>query len=378
MTAEFDFRHRNGPDIANWAGYIQFLQGRGIEFQLVPVPELLSMSPSDRRSYDSARVDFLSNNIVVENETVLNIAGTLETVMRLNHGKPSGGYGVLASAPAGRGKTTGLHSVLRRVLEEYLEYDPTCISEGRTCPVAYICVPDSGTPKSIYMEIADYLGVEYKPRDSDPVMRKMVLAGIASSGIQVFVVDEVQNLENGGPFAKRAADAVRRLVDDTTATFILAGINVEKTSIMDGTRGLQVANRFIRAGVADYDEQSTNWKGRWKGLVGAMADALPLYGATRHDMQSVASQLHKACNGSVQALNLMVTQASRHLIGLGDHTQETITLELLQSTLVNIETERHLRVNLAKTEAKVARLSKKTGREKSSRADKPEGETNVS
>lgn len=378
MTAEFDFRHRNGPDIAHWAGYIQFLQSRGLKFKLAPVPELQSMSPSDRRKYDSARVDFLSDNIVVENETVLNIAGTLETVMRLNHGKPSGGYGVLASAPAGRGKTTALHSVLRRVLNEYLEYDPNCISEGRTCPVAYICVPDSGTPKSIYMEIADYLGVEYKPRDSDPVMRKMVLAGIANSGIQVFVVDEVQNLENGGPFAKRAADAVRRLVDDTTATFILAGINVEKTSIMVGTRGLQVANRFIRAEVADYDEQSTNWKGHWKGLVGGMAKTLPLYGANFEEMQRLASQLHKACNGSVQALSLMVTQASRQLIGLGDHTQETITLELLQSTLVNIETERHLRVNLAKTEAKAARPSKKTNRGKSSRADKTEGETNVS
>jgi hypothetical protein len=377
MTTEFEFRDPNGPDIANWAGYIKFLQGRGVAFDLVPVAELLSMTPSARQEYDSARLEFLSDNIVVENETVLNITETLETVMRLNHGKPTGGYGVFASAAAGRGKTTALHSVLREVLTAYLAYDPTCIAENRCCPVAYICVPDSGTPKSVYMEIAGYLGVECKPRDSDPVMRKIVLAGIANSGIQVFVIDEVQNLENGGPFAKRAADAVRRLVDDTKATFILAGINVEKTSIMSRTRGLQTANRFIRAEVADYGKRSVNWKGRWKGLVGAMADALPLYGDTRQEMEGIAGPLYEACGGSVQALNLMATQASRQLIGLGDHTQETITLERLQGTLVNLATEQHIRTKLERARKRSAASAKAARPTKSSPAAKPEAATDA-
>jgi hypothetical protein len=336
------------------------------------------MTPVERRNYDSARLDFLSDSIVVENETVLNITETLESVMRLNHGKPAGGYGVIASAPAGRGKTTALHSVLAKVLTAYLDYDPTCITEGRSCPVAYICVPDSGTPKSVYMEIASHLGVEYKPRDSDPVMRNIVLAGIANSGIQVFVIDEVQNLENGGPFAKRAADAIRRLVDDTKATFILAGINVEKTSIMDGrVRGLQVANRFIRAEVADYGKHSENWKGRWKGLVGAMADTLPLYGATKPEMQMIARELHTACNGSVQALNLMATQAARQLIELGDHTQETMSLDRMQSTLRNLATEQHNRAQMEKTAARAARSARATRQAKSSRAGNPQAATDA-
>lgn len=348
----FDFRDASGPDIRHWSGYLEFLLQRGARFQLISVDKLRSMTPSERLAYDSSRLEYLADRVVVENETVLSISQTLAAVMHLNHGKPKGGYGVFASAPSGRGKTTALHFVLQDVFADYLERDPGCIAENRCCPVAYICIPDSGTPKSIYMEIADYLGVEYKPRDSDPVMRKLVLAGIANSGIQVFVIDEVQNLENGGPYAKRAADAVRRLADDTQATYILAGINLEGTTLIEGTRGLQIANRFIRASVADYGNRSRDWMARWTGLAGAMADALPLYGTSPEVLQRLAGQLHDLTRGSVQALNLVLTQTARELIELQDDSQEIITLERLQSARLNLATEQHVKAQLEKTAAK--------------------------
>lgn len=295
----FDFRGDRGPDVTHWAGYLEFLLQREAKFRLVPISELLTMTPSERAAYDSARLDFLSDKVTVENETVLSISDTLTTVMHMNHGKPKGGYGVFVSAPSGRGKTTALHFVLGKVLTAYLDLDPDAIKDDRCCPVAYICIPDSGTPKSIYMEIADYLGVPFKPRDSDPIMRNLVLSGISNSGIQVFAIDEVQNLENGGYYARRASDAVRRLADDTKATYILAGINLELTRLTQGTRGMQIANRFIRAEVADYGKRSKDWGPRWAGLVSAMADALPLYATRPEHLKSLAGQLHDLTGGSV-------------------------------------------------------------------------------
>lgn len=354
----FDFRGKNNPDITHWAGYLEYLSHRRGQFPMIAIGDLQSLTPTERLAYDSARLDFLSDNIVVRNETVLNIADVLATVMELNRGKPKGGYGVFVSAPSGRGKTTALHAVVQDVLLSYIKSDPHCITDNHCCPVAYICIPDSGTPKSIYMEIADYLGIEYKPRDSDPVMRKLVLAGIANSGVEVFVIDEIQNLENGGAYAKRAADAVRRLADDTATTYILAGINLEITSFMTEARGLQIANRVLHAEVAEYGKQSDNWRGRWKGLVTAMADALPLYATGREELRPLAEELHHMCHGSVQALNLILTQTARDLIELPDPTQETVTLERLKGTRVNLATERHVDAELERTRAKATRAAK--------------------
>lgn len=353
----FDFRGNQGLDITHWSGYLKFLLQRGENFRLVPAAELLHMTPPERSAYDLARLDFLSDKVTVENETVVNISKTLATVMHLNHGKPKGGYGVFVSAPSGRGKTTAVHCVLGEVLAAYRDMDPSSIYDVRSCPVAYICVPDSGTPKSIYMEIADYLGVPYKPRDSDPIMRTLVLAGIARAGIEVFAIDEVQNLENGGSFSRRAADAIRRLADDTTATFLLAGINLEVTNLTRGTRGMQIANRFIRADVAEYTKESQDWMSRWAGLVTAMADALPLYATRPETLKALAGPLHGMTGGSVQALNLMLTQAARELIELEDPHGETITLERLRTARVNLATEDRIRAELGATTAKAEKIS---------------------
>lgn len=352
----FDFRGNQGLDITHWAGYLEFLRQRGEHFRLVPITELLNMTPSERTEYDLARLDFLSDKVTVENETVVNISKTLATVMHLNRGKPKGGYGVFVSAPSGRGKTTAVHFVLGEVLAAYRDMNPSSIYDMRSCPVAYVCVPDSGTPKSIYMEIADYLGVAYKPRDSDPIMRTLVLAGIARSGIEVFAIDEVQNLDNGGSFSRRAADALRRLADDTTATFLLAGINLEVTNLTRGTRGMQISNRFIRADVADYTTDTLNWMSRWQGLVTTMADALPLYATRPETLKALAGPLHGMTGGSVQALNLMLTQAARELIVLNDPNGETITLERLRGGQVNLATEVHMRAELDRTAATAEKI----------------------
>jgi hypothetical protein len=355
----FDFRGNQGLDITHWSGYLEFLLQRREKFRLIPIRELLSMTTAERTAYDLARLDFLSDNVTVENETVLNISTTLATVMHLNHGKPKGGYGVFVSAPSGRGKTTAVHVVLGKVLAAYRDTNPVSISNISSCPVAYICVPDSGTPKSIYMEIANYLGIAYKPRDSDPIMRTLVLAGIARSGIEVFAIDEVQNLENGGPYSRRAADAIRRLADDTTATFLLAGINLELTNLTRGTRGMQIANRFISADVAEYTPRSEDWMSRWAGLVSAMADALPLYATRPYTLRALAGQLHSMTGGSVQALNLILTQAAREVIELEDPHGEVITLKRLQAARVNRATEDHIREELDRTKAKADTIANK-------------------
>ncbi len=369
--ARFAFRDGNCPDIQLWSGYLEFLLRRGAKFHLIEVEQLRSMTPSERTAYDAARLEYLADKVVVENETVLSISETLSKVMRLNQGKPNGGYGVFVSAPSGRGKTTALHFVLQDVFTEYLKRDPGCITENRCCPVAYICIPDSGTPKSIYMEIADYLGVQYKPRDSDPIMRKLVLAGISNSGIQVFVIDEVQNLENGGPFAKRAADAVRRLAEDTRATYILAGINLELTTLVEGTRGLQIANRFIRADVAEHGTRSEDWMSRWAGLAGAMANALPLYATTPEVLQRLAGPLHDLTKGSVQALNLLLTQTARELIELRDDQLEVITLDRLKGVKLNLATEKRVKAQLERTaEQQKKRARSTSGRRPPSRSRK--------
>jgi hypothetical protein len=118
---------------------------------------------------------------------------------------------------------------------------------------------------------------------------------------------------------------------------------LEKTGIMQGERARQITGRYTRAVVARYDETTPAWKQRWKGLVGAMGEALPLYATGRRDLEGIYLELHHRTNGSVQELNNIVTQAADKLIRKRDPAHESITEALLDQSRINLATEIHQR-----------------------------------
>lgn len=334
-------RLRTGGDLSHYLGYLSWAQSQREAIRMPSNNTVTAMTSSQRREYDEARQIYLSRGITVSTKTVQDLDTTVMEQMETNFAKCGGGHGILLSAPSGAGKTTSLHHVLGAVLAELKQDDPELLERGEV-PVGYVCIPALGTPRSVYQVLADYLGIDYTIGVTESELSTMVRNGINLSRMELLVIDEVQNLDNAAN-AGSVADALRRLGDDVDATIILAGIDLEHTSITTGHRGAQIANRYRCAAVYDYaDDAQEDWKKHWLSLVGGMATALPLHASDPREIVKLSTLLFDITRGSVGMLNSALTQVARRKISEGFLDKEDVTAEDLDRIALTLQTERDL------------------------------------
>jgi hypothetical protein len=333
-------RLRIGGDLSHHRGYLTWAESQRAAVRMPPVDIVTAMTPMERHEYDDARQIYLSRGITVATRTVHDLDATVVEQMNTNFAKRGGGHGVFLSAPSGAGKTTSLHRVLGSVLADLKQDDPELIERGEV-PVGYVCIPALGTPRSVYQVLADYLGIDYTGGVTEGELSTMVRNGINLTRMELLTIDEVQNLDNAAN-AGSVADALRRLGDDVDATIILAGIDLEHTSITTGRRGAQIANRFRRAPVYNYaDNAQDEWKKNWLSLVGGMASALPLHASDPRDIVKLSALLFDITQGSVGMLNSALTQVARRKISDGALDKELVTAEDLDRIALTLQAERH-------------------------------------
>lgn len=338
--AKYRKRLRTGGDLSHYLGYLDWAQSQREAVRMPSIETVAAMTRPERQAYDEARQTYLSRGMIVATRTIYDLDATVEEQMDGNHAKRGGGHGVFLSAPSGAGKTTALHRVLGAVLADFQKDDPDILARGEV-PIGYVCIPALGTPRSIYQVLADYLGIDYTNGVTEAELSTMVRNGINLSRMELLAIDEVQNLDNAAN-ASSVADALRRLGDDVDATIILAGIDLERTSITTGHRGAQIANRYRRAAVYNYaDKTQGDWRKSWLNLVGGMAAALPLYATDPKSVVQLADPLFDLTHGSVGMLNSALTQIARRKISTGDLDNERVTADDLDHVAPTLQAERH-------------------------------------
>src|SRR6266516_6645868 len=85
-------------------------------------------------------------------------------------------------------------------------------------------------------------------------------------------VDEIHNLNIATRAGAEASDTLKYFSERIPATFVLAGINVERAGLLTGARGEQIAGRFtmVRTGPFSQDQQ-------WITLIAALEGSLRLH-----------------------------------------------------------------------------------------------------
>ena len=85
------------------------------------------------------------------------------------------------------------------------------------------------------------------------------------------IVDEIHNLNLDTRAGEELSDHLKYFTEHLPATFVYAGIDVERSGVFTGTRGRQLAGRcgVIKTSPFPY-------AGEWKSLVAAMEGTLRL------------------------------------------------------------------------------------------------------
>ena len=115
------------------------------------------------------------------------------------------------------------------------------------------------------------------------------------------------------------------------ATFVYAGIDVERNGLLSGTRGEQIAGRFGMIRTAAFPRGEY-----WTGLISALEDSLRLHRHQPGALAGLEEYLHRRTGGMIGSLLRLIRGAA--IQAVLDGTEE-ITRTALDSIGVDIASE---------------------------------------
>ena len=229
------------------AGWRQFAD------EMPAVPHLLDgkvwqgLEEDKRAAYDDDRIAHHSRLLIVQTPAVRDVVTTGRRLAHLNRSARYGRCGLIVSGPARTGKTTAITQLGKTIEVSHRRRHPR---SGDDIPVVYITVPPAATPKMIGAEFARFLGLPLARRANITDIIEAVCGVCTDTKTSVICVDEIHNLNIATRAGAEASDTLKYFSERIPATFVFAGICVERAGLLSGARGEQIAGRFsmVRTG----------------------------------------------------------------------------------------------------------------------------------
>jgi hypothetical protein len=310
------------------AGWRQFAS------EVPAVPQLLDdrvwqgLEPDKRAAYDDDRIAHHSRLLIVQTPAVRDVVTTGRRLAHLNRSAHYGRSGLIVSGPARTGKTTAITQLGKTIEVFHRRRHP---GSGDDIPVVYITVPPAATPKMIAAEFARFLGIPVTRRANITDIIEAVCGVCADTRTTVVCVDEIHNLNIATRAGAEASDTLKYFSERIPATFVLAGINVERAGLLSGTRGEQIAGRFsmVRTGPFPRD-------GQWATLIAALEGSLRLHRHQPGALPQLASYLHQRTGGMIGSLLWLIRSAAIQAVIDGT---EQVTRKVMDAIPVDIASQ---------------------------------------
>jgi hypothetical protein len=298
-------------DPADGYGHLQLttLPGwRGFVTEMPTVPELLpeaiwsGLADDKRACYDDDRIDHHSRLLVVQTPAIRQVITSGRRLIQMNKNAHYGRCGLMVSGPARTGKTTGLTQLGKTVEVIHRRRHPNSSSD---IPVIYITVPPAATPKMIAMEFARFFDLPISTRSNITDIADAVCGVSTDAHVTLVAVDELHNLNTATRVGAEASDTLKYFSERIPATFAYAGISLERTGLLSGPRGEQIAGRFsmVRTGPFGQDQQ-------WTALIAALEDSLRLHRHRPGSLTRLDRYLHQRTHGMIGSLLWLIRGAA--------------------------------------------------------------------
>jgi hypothetical protein len=298
------------------------------------VPELLDaatwqdLDPGKRAAYDDDRIAHHSRLLVVQTPAVRDVVTTGRRLAHMNRSAPFGRSGLIVSGPARTGKTTAITQLGKTIEVIHRRRHPGC---GEDIPVIYITAPPAATPRMIAAEFARFLGIPFTRQANVTDIIEAVCGVCADVRTTAVLVDEIHNLNIATRTGAEASDTLKYFSERIPATFVLAGINVERAGLLSGPRGEQIAGRYsmVRTGPFPRDAQ-------WTTLVAAIEGSLRLHRHQPGALPALAGYLHERTGGMIGSLLWLIRSAAIQAVTDG---AEQVTRKAMDAIPVDIASQ---------------------------------------
>jgi Bacterial TniB protein len=298
------------------------------------VPDLLdqggwqNLDPQQRLDYDEARLSHHCRLLIVATSMVCRVINEGRRLSYLNRHSICGRSGLILSGPARTGKTTALTQMAKTLEVIHRRRRPDSPGD---IPVIYITTPPAATSRMMAVELARFLGlpVSYRANITDIIEAVCGVCLDAHTGL--ICVDEIHNISLSTRYGAETSDTLKYFAERIPATFVYAGIDVEREGLLTGTRGQQIAGRFSMVRTGPFPRGP-----EWSALIAALETSLRLHHHTPGSLANLDTYLHQRTTGMIGSLLRLIRSAAIQAVLDGS---ERITRASLEQIEIDVATE---------------------------------------
>jgi hypothetical protein len=149
----------------------------------------------------------------------------------------------------------------------------------------------------IAMELARFPGIPVPQRANITDVIESVCGICLDTCATMIIVDELLNLDTTTRPGAEASDTLKYFTERLPATFVYAGIGLDRGTLLAGPRGDQVAGRFTLIPATAFTPGQ-----EWATLVAALEGSLRLYRHKDGSLAALADYLHRRTRGMIGSL----------------------------------------------------------------------------
>ncbi|MFD8098603.1 TniB family NTP-binding protein [Nocardia fluminea] len=266
-----------------------------------------AVSANERADYDEMRLDYHSDLIVVNTPTIQDITKTVRRLLILNRRQISARRGLIVTGAAGTGKTTALTQL---GLAHELSTRRRNPVRGPRIPVVYITVPPAATARMIAAEFARFLGLPTGGRANLTDITNSVCAVLCDVGCDLVLVDEIHNISLTTRSGAEVSDQLKYFSERIPATFVYAGIDVERAGLFSGIRGRQIASRFATIPTRPFAYGSPQQRDHWRAVILTLEQALRLHNHRPGTLNRYGQYLYQRTDGMLGSVSHLIRGAA--------------------------------------------------------------------
>lgn len=294
---------------------------------MIPTQKLSALSDAARTEYDSARLQWLGADIVLETPDVRNLRRLWAVLAAEARVQSTSLARTLAISGA---PTFGKSTIAMWIAKNYERAERQrhlTLTGEEFQPAIYVVTPPATTPKMLMVAFCNTLGLPYTRRQNAQELTEQVVTVLRELRTTLVVLDEIHNVHSNRQAGAEAASTLKLFAERVNAAFVLAGIDLPRSPAFAGPAGQQLAGRAMRYDMLGYSLRSATARQEWGTLVATINELLPLARQREGQLDPAAGFLFDATGGSIGRLRSLVRRTAIDAILSG---KESISASDLQ------------------------------------------------